>query len=117
MAIDLGTTVLGERTGDRIVLRSHQHPEPAEIQLGSVLDGLTPEWARYVAAVMEEVKPDVGLVGVVDSTVPVGSGLSSSAALEVSVALALGYEGPPLELAAMCQRAEQRASGVPCGIM
>jgi galactokinase len=31
--------------------------------------------------------------------------------------LALGFEGTPLELAGACQRAEQRASGVPCGIM
>ena len=43
--------------------------------------------------------------------------LSSSAALEVAVALALGFEGSPIELAQVCRRAEQRASGVPCGIM
>ena len=51
------------------------------------------------------------------TTLPVGAGLSSSAALEVAVALALGFDGPALELARLCQRAEQRASGVPCGIM
>ena len=33
------------------------------------------------------------------------------------MALALGFEGSVLELAQLCQRAEQRASGVPCGIM
>src|SRR3546814_1193449 len=43
--------------------------------------------------------------------------LSSSAALEVAVALALGFVGSPLELDQLCQRAEQRASGVPCGNM
>ncbi len=53
------------------------------------------------------------------STVPVGSGLSSSAALEVSVALALLGDRvmPPLELAKLCQRAEREFVGMPCGIM
>ena len=51
------------------------------------------------------------------TTLPVGAGLSSSAALEVAVALALGFTGPPRALALACQRAEQEASGVPCGVM
>ena len=53
------------------------------------------------------------------STVPEGSGLSSSAALEVSSALALlnGRKMPPLELAKLCQRAEVGFVGMPCGIM
>jgi galactokinase len=118
MAIDLGTTVLGEVHGDRVVLRSHQDPEP--VALPAIVTDPTdvePAWGRYVAGVIAEVKPDRGFVGVVDSTIPVGAGLSSSAALEVAVALALGFEGSARELAAVCQRAEQRATGVPCGIM
>ncbi len=53
------------------------------------------------------------------STVPEGSGLSSSAALEVSTALALlnGRAIDPLELALLCQRAEREYVGVPSGIM
>jgi galactokinase len=53
------------------------------------------------------------------STVPEGSGLSSSAALEVSSALALLEERamPPLEIAKLCQRAEREFVGMPCGIM
>ena len=53
------------------------------------------------------------------STVPEGSGLSSSAALEVSSALALlgGRRMAPLELARLCQRAERNFVGMPCGIM
>src|SRR5205807_306761 len=50
-------------------------------------------------------------------TLPVGAGLSSSAALEVALALALGFRGTPLELALACQRAEHLASGVPSGVM
>ena len=55
----------------------------------------------------------------VRSTVPEGSGLSSSAALEVSSALAFlnGREIDPLELARLCQRAERNFVGMPCGIM
>jgi len=53
------------------------------------------------------------------STVPEGSGLSSSAALEVSTALAClnGRTLAPLELARLCQRAEREFVGMPCGIM
>lgn len=117
MAIDLGTTVMGERTGERVVLRSHQQIEPAELALDADPEGVEPGWARYVAGVVAEMRPTTGLIGVVDSTLPVGGGLSSSAALELSVALALGFTGSAQELAALCQRAEQRAAGVPCGIM
>jgi galactokinase len=53
------------------------------------------------------------------STVPEGAGLSSSAALEVSTALACldGRKIDPLELAKLCQRAEREFVGMPCGIM
>jgi galactokinase len=118
MAIDLGTTVVGERVGERVVLRSHQQAEPAEVKL-DVDDpsAAEPPWARYVAGVVHEMRPSTGLIGVVDSTLPIGGGLSSSAALELSVALALGFEGSPDDLARLAQAAEQRASRVPCGLM
>ena len=70
-----------------------------------------------MAGVVAELRPDAGFTGVITSTVPAGAGLSSSAALEVAVALALGFDGTPVDLARLCQQAEQRASGVPCGIM
>jgi galactokinase len=118
MAIDLATTVEVVRGGDTVVLRSDNEPEPAVVWL-DVADpaSLEPAWARYVAAVVADVRPAVGATGTVHTTLPVGAGLSSSAALEVAVALALGFEGSVLELAQLCQRAEQAASGVPCGIM
>jgi galactokinase len=55
----------------------------------------------------------------IHSTVPEGSGLSSSAALEVSSALAFlaGRPLAPLDLARLCQRAERDFVGMPCGIM
>lgn len=118
MAVDLATTVTGTRGGDRVVLRSADQPEPAEVPIDGVDPAtVTPAWARYVAGVVAEVRPSEGLTGTVTTTLPVGAGLSSSAALEVAVALALGFDGSPVELALVGQRAEQRASGVPCGVM
>jgi galactokinase len=76
-----------------------------------------PPWARYVAGVVAEVRPVVGLRGRVGTTLPVGAGLSSSAALEVAVALALGADPEPRELARLAQRAERRATGLPTGLM
>jgi galactokinase len=118
MAIDLATTVSGTPGGDRVVLRSDAAEGVADlpIHLGDPA-AVSPPWARYVAGVIAELRPEVGFTGTVTSTLPTGAGLSSSAALEVAVALALGAEPEPLELARLCQRAEQRASGVPCGLM
>lgn len=118
MAIDLCTVVRGRPGGDLVVLASQDEPEPAIVPL-DVIDPSTmePAWARYVAGVVAELRPAVGFTGTVTSTLPSGAGLSSSAALEVAIALALGFEGTPLALAQLTQRAEHVASGVPCGIM
>ena len=90
------------------------------------LDQLEPcgDWSDYVAGVARELVragcrlPSSNLY--LWSTVPVGAGLSSSAALEVAVALAL-LEDPArlsrLEIARLCQRAESGFVGLPCGIM
>lgn len=118
MAVDLGTTVELERGGPWVELVSTEEPEPAFVVLGSERDPREWRgWARYVAGVVDVMQPGAGGVGVVTTTLPVGAGLSSSAALEVSVALALDFGGSALDLALVCQEAEQRASGVPCGIM
>ncbi|HVR12704.1 MAG TPA: galactokinase family protein, partial [Gaiellaceae bacterium] len=83
------------------------------------------DWGRYAVAVEAELsdlgRAPVGIEGAVHSTLPIGAGLSSSAALEVAVAVALcavaDFELHPLELARATQRAEHRAVGVPTGIM
>jgi galactokinase len=119
MAIDLGTTVEGEPGGDIVELHSALEPEPAVVPLDVENPStVEPGWARYVAGVVAELRPAEGFTGTVTTTLPVGGGLSSSAALEVGVALALGAPADDaLALAQLCQRAEQRASGVPSGIM
>ena len=84
-----------------------------------------PAWGRYVAGVVtalaERGRPAVGLEGVLASSVPRGSGLSSSAALEVGVALALthvaGFGLRGTELALTCQRGEHLGTGVRSGVM
>ena len=87
--------------------------------------GTPDRWGRYPAAVAAELaelgRPAIGIRGVVESNLPIGTGLSSSAALEVAVALALcavaDFAVARMELALACRRAELRAVGVPCGIM
>lgn len=76
-----------------------------------------PSWGRYLAGVAALVDTPSGFAGAISSTIPHGSGLSSSAALEVAAAYALGVTGTPVEIAELCQEAEFVATGVPCGIM
>lgn len=82
-------------------------------------------WARYVAGVIAGFVDRGATIpsfdAVVDSTVPLGGGLSSSASLEVATATLLaalaGHPIDPLDLALLCQRAEHEFAGVPCGVM
>ena len=86
-----------------------------------------PLWGRFVRAVLAEysllpdAEPLAGFSGAIVGDVPVGGGMSSSAALEVAVATFVaalgGPELPPMEVARMCQRAEWRAAGVRVGVM
>jgi len=79
--------------------------------------GVGSSWGRYVDAVFSLIAEPHGLTGVIRSTLPIGAGLSSSASLEVALALALGFQGDELSLALLGQRAEHMATQVPCGIM
>jgi galactokinase len=80
-------------------------------------------WSDYVIGVAQELiqlgKTIRPLDIAINSTVPVGSGLSSSASMEVSSALALlfGADIDKTELAKLCRRAENNFVGVPVGIM
>lgn len=74
-------------------------------------------WLRYIEAVHRLVPGARAVSGRVATTIPIGAGLSSSAALEVAAALAFGFRGSAVELAQLCRQAEHDATGVPCGIM
>ena len=127
-AIQLECVVRGRTRDDRIV-RVRSRDAGGGVRLpadGSAAPAaVEPPWGRYVAGVVRTLaelgRPPVGIDALVSSSVPRGGGLSSSAALEVSVALALcaaaGFEPELLELANACRRAEEIATGVPCGIM
>ena len=125
VALDLATYIAAAPSGDgKLRLYSENNQELREFDasgLGSVKP--THEWTDYAIGVARElVRAGVPVEGanlLIRSTVPYGSGLSSSAALEVSSALAFLYGRPmdPLDLARLCQRAERNFVGMPCGIM
>jgi len=116
MAIDRFTTIDFDRWHEPLIrLRSHDEPSEAIVQLPSSGEGRG--WARYIAAVAHECAAVNGITGEISTTIPIGSGLSSSAALEVATLLALGFTGSASELAQTARRAEHRATGVPTGIM
>jgi galactokinase len=123
MAIDLGTDVLFEPdSSHQVVLGSNVQEEHAEVHVRTPLDHQTlrmlrPAWARYVGGVVAALRPRTGGWGQITTTLPLGAGLSSSAALCVSVALALGFEGPPSRLAQVCLRGEEAATGIQGGVM
>lgn len=96
-------------------------------QLSFSLDSIEKEenWLDYVKGVARELEiaqiPLQGFEGVIASDLPAAAGLSSSAALEVGIALAFLHLAhatmAPMEIALLCQRAENRFVGVNCGIM
>ena len=131
IAIDLGTTAsISARTDATLRIASAQAAsaayESAVTDLRSVPTG---SWQSYVvgavAMAVEAGWTDGALDIVVDTTVPLGAGLSSSAALECSVLSAIyGLVGVlddntdlRMRIALMGQRAEHEFAGMPCGIM
>lgn len=84
-----------------------------------------PGWAEYPAGVAwslsEHGQAIRGMQALFASDVPRGAGLSSSASVELAFAVAWmalgGWSLPPMELALLCQRAENQYVGVRCGIM
>jgi galactokinase len=118
------------RRDRRVVVASALAPGRVEIDLDAAIEPGPPRWGDYVRGVVAEclvLASDDGALDPggfdawIDSDVPVGAGLSSSAALEVAVAGVVetlaGRSIDPVAKAALCRRAEQRFSGVPCGIM
>jgi galactokinase len=96
-----------------------------ELDLSEAAPGRVSGWAAYVAGAVWAIIADgargTGLDLLLDSDVPMGAGLSSSAAVECASLLALselwGHARPRVELARLAQRAEVEVAGVPCGLM
>ena len=112
-----------ERRDAQLVLHSERYPAPVRIpRLPERRGGL---WYDYIVGVAIELEarlgPGRGFDLAVVGDLPAGSGLSSSGALEVAFALAYlaarGETIPAVELAGLCQRAENRYTGARTGIM
>lgn len=122
-AIDRGLTISGSaRDDDRIVLTS---AERFEIALAELRPQTGRTWANYPLGVVQQFQRGGysihGFEANVSSNLPAGAGLSSSAAFEVATAGLLmrlhGIRMEPLEVAKLCQRAENQFVGVNSGLM
>ena len=126
MAIGKKIIMLGQLRNDRLV-----QVFDISYKVGDKfsLDKLSPtkkdSWANYLMGVMDEIQkagyPLQGANLIFTSNIPQRAGLSSSAALEVVTALTMArlnlLEIKPVEMAHLCQRAENNFVGVACGIM
>lgn len=126
MAIEHRTVLVGDvAPGKTMTLHSTTTGESATFKVDKEMKPGQPAWANYVKGVVAGFLrlgvPLQGINAVIDSTVPLGSGLSSSAALEVATATLLetmsGRSLDPVQKALLCQHAEHEFAGVPCGIM
>ncbi|GAA0207876.1 galactokinase [Saccharothrix mutabilis subsp. mutabilis] len=126
IALPHAVRVAAARRDDGVLrVRSRQQPGVTEVPVRDLAPGAVTGWAAYVAGVvwvLREAGHDVGGFDlVVDGDVPLGAGLSSSAALESATALAVtelsGLDVDRFALARLAQRAENDFVGMPCGIM
>ena len=129
MAIERYTVIAAAPSSagqEKIELRSLESQEAEVIDLSQPLRPFPKgTWANYCVGVVAGMSgrkiPVHGFDALVHSTVPMGGGLSSSAALEVATATLLeamsGQTLDPVEKALLCQEAEHKFAGVPCGIM
>jgi len=130
VAIDRHTSVRAQRRLDRLLCVSSSGFAPAaNIDLDRDLDPKSVsrlnDWTRYLCAVAWALRAAghelCGADLAIESTIPAGAGLSSSAALEVACGCALlrlvGVRPDLSVLAQVCQRAENDFVGMRCGIM
>ncbi len=126
MAISRDVWIAGRaRPNPRVRVYSMGLDSEQSFDVRSLAPGVRTGWGDYVrgvAAVLAgEGLPLRGFDAVIHSTVPIGSGLSSSAALECATAIAFqltgGWKIEPARMARLCQRAEHEWAGVKCGIL
>jgi galactokinase len=126
VAVDRSAFVAAAPRGDRqVVLHALDFGESTKFPLDDIRPDQAQTWSNYqrgVAYFLEERGITLpGLNAVIGGDVPIGSGLSSSAAVEVTTAytwqVLAGFEMSRVELALLCQRAENEFVGMNCGIM
>jgi galactokinase len=119
---DRTTAAIRKRNDSTVRIASAQRRNKiVTVDINNVKPGLKGEWERYALGVLWSMGVKTGVDLLIDGHVPLGAGLSSSAALECSVATAVNHlfdMGFSLEdLARLTQKAENQYVGVPCGIM
>jgi galactokinase len=126
IGLEVGATVAARFTGDRqLVLRAADFGEVRTCDLGALSPVEGGSWANYAIGVAAGfIARGAKALGVelgIRSTVPMGAGLSSSAALECATARALqkawGTSFDDMELARIGQEAEHKFAGVRCGLL
>ena len=119
---DRTTAAIRKRDDSTVRIASVQRRNKViTVDIHDVQPGLKGDWERYALGVLWSMGVKTGVDLMIDGQVPLGAGLSSSAALECSVATAINHlfdMGFSLEeLARLTQKAENQYVGVPCGIM
>jgi galactokinase len=112
-------------TPGKISIYDTHFKESATVDVSAPVTKGQPKWANYIRGVLAGFQQRGVKIPALDvafmSTVPLGGGLSSSAALEVCTATlmeaATGKAIDPIEKALLAQKAEHEFAGVPCGIM
>ncbi|MFM1941337.1 MAG: hypothetical protein RI897_319 [Verrucomicrobiota bacterium] len=126
MAIQRHVVIAAKRSSQpEVSLASTRQTQPATFPLTTPLQPGEPSWANYVKGVlagfMDRQIPLPGFQAVIAADLPLGGGLSSSAALEVATCRLLekltSQQLPELDAIRLCQKAEHTFAGVPCGIM
>ena len=125
-AIDFATLVgISQRTDGKVVIYSENYKEERAFDMTALPKAASGHWSDYVLGVLSVLAGEGHRIPAMSlsiwSDVPLGSGLSSSAAIEVATALAvcslLGVDYPRPTLARLCQRAENEFVRSSCGIM
>ncbi len=126
MAIDKSTLIVcAPRADAKIRMHSLLARETVEFSIDGPVPKDGPSWSLYARGAAEAMRQRAritkGMDAIVDSNVPLGGGLSSSASFEVATSLALLTMNrttmPLVDLALACQWAEHTYPGMPCGIM